>query len=91
MRYALALCCLFGFSTSAFAECAWVLYAKQAVYVDQKKDKTEWEWRVVSAYPSYAACMQNNIGKVVQHGPDGLGFGQECLPDSVDPRGLKGK
>ena len=78
---------------TAYAECAWVLWAGgvktsgEAVYVP------------IEGYPTKAGCEKGRsasaVDEVEQLKRDVAGAGMKlaftCLPDTVDPRGPKGK
>jgi hypothetical protein len=96
-RILLALLCLLALATSASAECAWVI----RVGPQPKPLGTT----PISAYASKDECEQagrREVQAAVAHGnwssSDGLGVRiadviaeYRCLPDTVDPRGAKGK
>lgn len=84
---------------TAHAECAWVLWGED-------KDMLSSVWSVRSAWPTRQQCETERIAtyrslNVSAPGP-GIDVQQdtrstpvflrfECLPDTVDPRGAKGK
>jgi hypothetical protein len=80
-----ALCCLLT-ATSPSAECAWVLWFKAA-----REDMKSWE--LFTAYKTHDACMSNAVwAKALEEkrNPNSQVL-FNCLPDTVDPRGPKGK
>ena len=91
-RLLIATLGLLACATSASAECAWVLWQSSVIAGEE-------QWSVVSAYsPSGGdedACKQaaarfNRRGEQKSDIPGRL-YVHVCLPDTVDPRGPKGK
>jgi hypothetical protein len=73
-RILLALLCLLAFTTSASAECAWVLWTRPTAG-DRAKFRLDAVWRVGGAYETTTECEK-------QAPP---GFDHMCLPDTVKP------
>jgi hypothetical protein len=89
-----ALSVLLALATSAYAECAWVIWSETA--------SVHQPYHVLSAHPSVGECEKALSDFVSYHrkdtytsfGPRMWVSGEDklfCLPDTVDPRGPKGK
>jgi len=80
-------------AATAYAECAWVLWPGGV------KASGETVFVPIEGYPTRAECMKGRTASVVdeveQLKRDSAGAGMKlaftCLPDTVDPRGPKGK
>jgi hypothetical protein len=80
-------------AATAHAECAWVLWAGGV------KTTGEAVYAPIEGYPTKAECEKgrsaSSVDEVEQLKRDVAGAGMKlaftCLPDTVDPRGPKGK
>jgi hypothetical protein len=95
-----ALLCFLACTTSVQAECAWVLWQ------EHRRVGTSWQERAFlyeQAYTSREECEQRrwaaqaiagNDNETKASGrirDDGIRRFYQCIPDTVDPRGAKGK
>jgi hypothetical protein len=80
-------------AATAHAECAWILWAGGV------KTSGETGYAPLEGYPTRAECVKgrstSTVDEVEQLKRDVAGTGMKlaftCLPDTVDPRGPKGK
>ena len=87
---AILLSALLAVANSASAECAWVMWGSTP----------DGRFLPMRAYTTYAACEQEsaritkNVAEGISKGttkPELQLYGYLCYPDTVDPRGPKGK
>jgi hypothetical protein len=79
-------------AATAYAECAWILWAGGV------KTSGEAVYAPIEGYPTKAECMKgrtaSSVDEVEQLKRDagaGMKLAFTCLPDTIDPRGVKGK
>jgi hypothetical protein len=79
-------------AATAYAECAWILWAGGV------KTSGEAVYAPIEGYPTRAECMKgrtaSSVDEVEQLKRDagaGIKLAFTCLPDTIDPRGVKGK
>ncbi len=78
-------------ATSAHAECAWVLWQREIV------DKREIGWNPRESFGSVQECKKRESRADARYNPETqklepIPAGHTiCLPDTVDPRGPRGK
>ena len=85
-RVLLSLLTLLTLATSAGAECAWVLWT-QALNPQGRIEIGP--WNPARGFDKRQECLQNEVRLLSQVPKDTVST--TCLPDTVDPRGPKGK
>jgi hypothetical protein len=83
---ALTLSWLLAFATSAGADCGWVLWTQ--VY-DPKTRIVEGGWNPAAAFQIREECVQSQERLESSSVPKAVTVA--CLPDTIDPRGPKGR
>src|SRR5437867_2558748 len=85
---------LLASATTAYAECAWVLWGQRVAGDSSGNPKEPYEPRsgrydVLHAYPDQGAC-EAALATAIAAKPKGKDL-LVCLPDTVDPRGPKAR
>ena len=81
--------CVAGLASSAWAECAWVLWQREVI------DKRELGWTPRESFKTVRECRQREskadpgYNRETQKLEPIPGGHRICLPDTVDPRGPK--
>src|SRR5439155_24331038 len=92
-------------AATAYAACAWVLWQRQGeISPSGSVSSSDWTWLTAEATSTEAECRQVSARFDAKLGPkDADGYSSVtskgkkvrvrnvCLPDTVDPRGAKGK
>jgi hypothetical protein len=85
MRLLHTLLGLLVWTSAAHADGSWIRWAEVTT-----GDGRIVEWKVLEAYPNQEACERELSAKRVETFAPGFWW-HKCLPDTIDPRGTKGK
>jgi hypothetical protein len=77
-------------AATAYAECAWVLWTQA---VDPRTRVTQGDWHPAAGYNSRQECTlaAEQLSRNLMSSSPTSAASTACLPDTVDPRGPKGK
>ena len=88
-RVLLAALVLVALATSAGAECAWILWTQA---IERQTRVVRGPWNPVDGYGTLQDCQRAGTTMSGSTPAEGaLMVETKCLPDTVDPRGPKGK
>ncbi len=89
---------LFGTTATAYAECAWVLWENPVTISSLNPTKiNSGDWKMNDSFKSLEECRKSRDAVLLVNPPPkvekvGVRYSKyACFPDTVDPRGPKGK
>jgi hypothetical protein len=90
---AIAALCVLASAAMAHAECAWVLWVTGAANTASGPGVDSSPWASYESLQECKTALQGAAMKkiVAENERKGLSLFPVCLPDTVDPRGPKGK